>query len=413
MQEKSEKLSMKVFYFGTVCAQEVFNNTVEKSRIKPSASAQNFEYALMKGFSEHPEAEVTAVAAESIATFPNGNRLFLRKRLDPLTDRISAHIVPAINLPGIKNRNHANGAVRRFRKWAKANAGTDDKCVLVYGIYPNVVKKLQKACKKHGCRIFAVMPDIPSTMFTYTKSKIWWKRLFAGSHRSKAVALQGQFDGYVYLTEAMKDEVAPGKPYTVVETIADVTVFDGVQGEKAEKPVLMYAGALYRKYGVDLIVDSFEKVRTDCELWLFGSGDYEQEIIEHAKANPRIKFFGRVSREEVLRKEKEAALLLNIRDPGDDYTKYSFPSKMIEYLLSGTPLLTTVLPGIPEEYYAHCFFTADREPTAIAACIDEILSLTDLQEKGRTARDFVAAEKNSTVQAGRILAFLEQQVSKG
>lgn len=399
---------MKLFYFGTVCSNEVFNTTVEKSKVKPSASAQNFEYALIKGFSEHPEIDVTVVAAESIAMFPGGNRLFLRKRIDPLTDRIASHIVPAINLPVFKQTAHARGAVRRLRKWLKENAGTEDKCVLMYGLYPSVAEKLLKACRMHDCKIYAVITDAPSTMFTYTKNKTWWKRLFSGSYRNKAVQLQDQFDGYVYLTEAMKEEIAPGKPYTVVETLADVTIFDGVIGEKAPKPALMYAGALYQKYGVDLIVDSFEKVKTDCELWLFGSGDYEQEIAERAKKDPRIKFFGRVSRDVVLQKEKEAELLLNIRNPEDDYTKYSFPSKMVEYLLSGTPLLTTVLPGIPEEYYAHCFSTTDREPVAIAACIDEILSRTDLTDVGRKAQEFVIAEKNSTAQAGRILRFLRQ-----
>lgn len=406
-------MTMKLFYFGSVCSNEVFNTTVQKSRVKPSASAQNFEYALIKGFSENPDVEVTVVAAESIATFPGGNRLFLRKRTDSLTDRIVSHIVPAINLPLLKQSAHARGTVRQFRKWAKANANTQNKCVLMYGLYPSVAEKMLKACKKHGCKIYAMITDAPSTMFTYTKSKVWWKRLFSGSYREKAMALQDQFDGYVYLTEAMADAVAPGKPYTVMETIADVTIFDGVRAEKAPKPALMYAGALYQKYGLDLIVDSFEKVKTDCELWLFGSGDYEQEIMERAEKDPRIKFFGRVSREEVLQKEKEAALLLNIRNPEDDYTKYSFPSKMVEYLLSGTPLLTTVLPGIPEEYYAYCFSTTDRAPAVIAACIDEVLSRTDLTEAGEKARSFVMAEKNSAVQAKKILLFLEQQISEG
>ena len=405
---------MKVFYFGSVCADEVFNETVRKSRVKPSASAQNFESALLKGLSANQDAEVTAVSAESIATFPHGNRLFLKKRQDVIADNCSTAILPAINLPGLKQIGHANGAARMFRTWVKENAG-QDKCVLVYGLYPQVVKRLQKACRKYGCKIFAMITDVPSTMFTYTKSRNLLKRLFSGKYRKTAVSLQDKFDGYVYLTEEMKDEVAPGKPYTVVETIVDTAVFDGIAGgEKADPPALMYAGALYQKYGVDAIVEAFEQVKTNCQLWLFGAGDYEEKIRECAEKNPKIRFFGRVSREEVLRKEQEAALLLNIRNAEDVYTKYSFPSKMIEYMLSGTPVFTTKLSGIPAEYNPYCYLTTDRNAQKIAEQIDEILAggQGQLNEFGACAKKFVVEQKNCFVQANKVLLFLRQQTRR-
>lgn len=400
---------MKIFYFGSVCSNEKFNETVAGSRVKPSASAQNFETALIKGFSADSNVELTVASAESIAMYPGGNRLYLKKRKDALTERVRANIIPAFNLPWLKQTGHANGAARLLKKWLKENRDESDKRVLVYGIYPKVVKKLQKVCRKRGCGIYAVITDVPSTMFTYTKSKNLLKRLFSGSYRQLAIDLQDKFDGYVYLTEAMKDEVAPGKPYLVMETIADTTIFDGVENvKKAEPPALMYAGALYKKYGVDLIVDTFERVTRDCELWLFGSGDYEQEIVERAKNNPKIKFFGRVSREEVLLREKQATLLLNIRNSEDDYTKYSFPSKMIEYMLSGTPLVTTKLSGIPEEYYEYCYAVSERASDKIATWIDDILADKDLEQMGERARIFVLENKNAVCQTKKITEFLEQ-----
>jgi len=400
---------MKLFYFGSVCSDKIFNETVEKSRVKPSASAQNFELALIRGFSAHEGVELTVAAAESVAMFPGGNRLFLEKRKDILTPRCAANIIPAVNLPLIKQWNHANGACKLLKKWLRENRDERDKCVLVYGIYPAVVKKLLSVCKKHNCKIFALITDVPSTMFTYTKSKNLLKRLFSGSYRKLAMSVQDRFDGYVYLTRAMENEVAPGKPYIVVETIVDTRIFDGVAAVgKAEPPALMYAGALYKKYGVDLIVDAFEQTKSNCELWLFGSGDYEQEIKQRMAKNPNIRFFGRVPREEVLKREKEASLLLNIRNTEDDYTRFSFPSKMVEYMLSGTPLLTTRLEGIPEEYYSYCHCVSTREPEEIARTIERILGTED--GLGEQAQQFVREEKSAPKQAGKILAFLNQGV---
>lgn len=402
---------MKIFYFGSVCSGEIFNETVAKSRVKPSASAQNFESALIKGLSANQNIEVTVASAESIAMFPEGNRIYLKKRKDNLTNNCTADIIPALNLPLLKQMCHTNGAAKLLKKWLEENRDDTKKCVLVYGIYPAVVKKIQKLCRKYGCKSFALITDVPSLMFTYTKSKNILKRLFSGSYRKSAVSVQDKFDGYIYLTEAMKDEVAPGKPYIVMETIADTSVFDEITNvEKAVPPALMYAGALYKKYGVDLILDVFEKTESDCELWLFGSGDYEQEIIGKAKSNPKIKFFGRVSREEVLKREKEASLLLNIRNSQDDYTKYSFPSKMIEYMLSGTPLLTTKLPGVPDEYDEYCYTTVSKDAKEIAYMIDQILTDDKADELGERAKAFVMERKNSTTQAAHILNFLEQQI---
>lgn len=401
---------MKLFYFGSVCADEVFNATVKNSKVKPSASAQNFENALIKGFMGN-KVELTVVSAESIATYPKGNRLILKERKDILNAGCASDILPAINLPLFKQNGHAKGAKKHLIKWLKTNKDQSEKCVLVYGIYPSVVKGLQKICTRYNCKIFAVITDVPSTMFTYSKNKGVLKRIFSGSYRKSAIDLQNKFDGYIYLTEAMSEEVAPGKPYTVVETIADKSIFDTVRTpEKSEPPAVMYAGALYKKYGVDLIVDAFEKVKSDCELWLFGSGDYEEEIKKRAKNNTRIKFFGRVTRQEVLRYEKEASLLLNIRNDEDVYTKYSFPSKMVEYLLSGTPLLTTKLSGIPDEYYAYCYVTTNRDIQKIAEQIDEILHDKSITVLGDKAKQYVEENKNSLVQAARITHFFKEHI---
>ena len=63
----------------------------------------------------------------------------------------------------------------------------------------------------------------------------------------------------------------------------------------------------------------------------------------------RIEFLGMLPRTDVLELQSKATILVNPRQPVGDFTKYSFPSKTIEYMASGTPLLMYKLPGIPEE----------------------------------------------------------------
>lgn len=94
----------------------------------------------------------------------------------------------------------------------------------------------------------------------------------------------------------------------------------------------------------------------------------------------------------------KAALLVNPRPIKPEYTKYSFPSKNMEYMVSGTPLMTTKLPGIPKEYYPYIYLLEDESPEGIARRLNEILNISMIErnEKAKEARKFVI-KKNQTL----------------
>ena len=46
-------------------------------------------------------------------------------------------------------------------------------------------------------------------------------------------------------------------------------------------------------------------------------------------------------------------------------SKYFFPSKMMDYLASGTPTISTKLKGIPEEYFNYCFTIENGDPKTL------------------------------------------------
>ena len=115
---------------------------------------------------------------------------------------------------------------------------------------------------------------------------------------------------------------------------------------------------------------------------------------------------------EVLAYEQKASLLVNVRDPDEAFTSYSFPSKTIEYMLSGTPLLTTRLPGIPKEYDKYLILIEDNLPQTIASGIETAFRMTSeaRQSLGNAAACFIAEEKNSDKQAEKILRFISERL---
>ena len=81
-----------------------------------------------------------------------------------------------------------------------------------------------------------------------------------------------------------------------------------------------------------------------------------QEMIELSKKDPRIIYFGPMEREELLRLERRATLMVNPTPASWEFTKYFFPSKNMEFMASGTPTLMFKLACMPEEYHQDLVF---------------------------------------------------------
>ena len=83
---------------------------------------------------------------------------------------------------------------------------------------------------------------------------------------------------------------------------------------------------------------------------------------------------------------------------------------MVEYLLSGTPLLTTKLSGVPDEYDQYCYLAQGRASTEIAEQIDCILWDKEANALAAKACAFVKEKKNCNIQTQQMLTFFKQQV---
>lgn len=100
---------------------------------------------------------------------------------------------------------------------------------------------------------------------------------------------------------------------------------------------------------------------------------------------------------------------MNVRNPKDDFTAYSFPSKTIEYMSSGTPLLTSRLPGIPQAYFDCCYTISGNDVAEIKSALETIMGYSDevRRDMGKRARAYIYENKTAFRQAERVLNFIE------
>lgn len=77
----------------------------------------------------------------------------------------------------------------------------------------------------------------------------------------------------------------------------------------------------------------------------------------------------------------------------------------MEYMASGTPVLTTRLPGMPSEYYDYIFTIDGNDSLSITHALERVFSNTreELHQKGARAKAFVLENKNNIIQARRII----------
>ncbi len=402
---------MKILYFGTVCDREGYDRLLQDCHNKPSVAPLVFESALLDGMKRN-DADVEIHSFPMIPTFPHSKLIRLGGHKEMLPCGYECRWLNTVNLPILKQITRRLDARKMLKRWGKANQG--EGTILSYSIPPFLVKDIIRFGKKYGLKTIAIVPDLLRDMYVNENSRKISTKL-KKLYLKPALKMQGEFDGYVYLTEAMRHVVAPDKPYMVMEGIADVShVKAPAPAEKAVPRAVMYAGMLHEKYGIMNLVDAFEKLKaSDVELWLFGDGTAVPNIQKRAQKDPRIRYFGTLTHDEILAYERRATLLVNPRDPRESFTAYSFPSKTIEYMLSGTPLLTTRLPGIPQAYFEYVFSTDDHEIVKLTEAMEQALShdAAELHEMGIRAQSFIIEEKNACRQAAGIIAF-QNEVKK-
>ena len=110
-----------------------------------------------------------------------------------------------------------------------------------------------------------------------------------------------------------------------------------------------------------------------------------------------------------LHQQQEVGILINPRLVNDPISLYTFPSKIIEYLLSGVPVITTKINGLTKGYLDNLFVVDGETPSEIAKTIDFVIKQDKdyLIQKTKNARLFIIQNKNWKIHCEKINEFLE------
>lgn len=404
---------MKILLLGSLISAAQMEQINSNSKEKASVAPVNYETMLAKGLVENG-AEVDALSVPAVAAFPHSIYKHIDKKQETIENNIQIQWVPFVNIQGLKQLTIKKNVEKLLEQWLQENKDVKDKVVLMYSIYPPYTEPAVRLCKKYGCHLSAVITDLPEYMYSWKNMKGicgWYSKRLS----EKMLKFQGRCDSYILFTKPMAAKMGiEDKPYIVSEGFCDASIFNDIPDqEKYPRKTIVYGGNLSRLYGIQNLVKGFMQTDLDAELHLYGAGGDAAFIEECAKKDSRIKFFGRVDRKVLLVALKKAHLLVVNKPTADDYSNYSFSSKILEYMASGTPLLTTKVGGMPEEYCDYFYFFDEESTEGIKSSFEKIVNFSDkqLRDKGISARAFAVKNKSYQYMTSTIVSFLGDSIN--
>lgn len=398
---------MNILFSSLCCAQSYYDALMTKIK-SPEQNAQKLHHLLLCGIAQSTQVDLHAISALPISRSNYTGKYIHAQQVDE--DGCDYYHMVMINIPIIRNIGIFLQSLIQVLKLSKGKR--KETVVIVDVLNLSNASGALLGCKLSGIPCIGIVTDVPC------------KRANSGNLLNRMIdsirfrQLQS-YDGYIFLSEPMNTLINhAGKPYIVVEGTVDskMTQVENTLEGKSKPRVCLYSGSIRRIYGIPALVEGFLKANiANAELWIYGDGDYREELLTICQQHANVRYFGVVPNREVVKAQVAATLLVNPRPPIGVYTMYSFPSKNMEYLVSGTPVLAAMLPGMPEEYREHIFELKDCSADGMCDALKVIFSLPDdeLFRKGQQAKEFVLKEKNNLKQGERIVKLAERITKSG
>lgn len=400
------KYDLDVVFLGGLFPQEVKDEIYNNSIGSVQFAADALQWNLVEGFNKLHIRKFKIINSLYIGSYPKRyKKLRIKSYNFRNNENYDSVNVGFNNLAIYKMLSRKYSIRRELKAWA--SDGEENKVIIAYALTSVFLSNLLFLIKINpNIRTCIIVPDLPQYMNTNNKVSLAG-RVFKCIDISNINRGMEKIEAFVLLTKQM-NEFIHAKNFVVVEGIAtDKITNRGINTQS--KKMIFYAGTLNERYGIKKLIAAFMSIDdTEVELVICGDGDSRKHVEISEKKDKRIIYKGNVTPDEVAVLYKSATIIVNPRDNNEEFTKYSFPSKNLEALSSGKPLIGYKLDGIPDEYDEFIYYVDGQEVSDLAKCIQNVIYKSDqeLNEFGLKAREFVLTEKNNFCQAKKIIEMM-------
>ena len=390
----------RVCLLGFTIADAAQDEIIAVDRHMP-AQTHNFAWSLVTALRE-AGLGVRLLSVWPVSDFPGNPRVLLRSA--PFETRgVRGEYLGFVNLVGLK---HVTRFLQCLTRGSRALRRWRPSVLLVHGVHSPFLLYAAIARRILGLTAVVVLTDPPGVVLQ--DDRLVTRLLRRLDSELVRWALRW-IDAVIALTPDLARDFAPGKPALVIDGISQFSCEAEVPRKNRTRRTVIYAGSLRASYGVDRLVHAVSGLtEPPATLEVYGSGELADWVRDVAAGQAQVNGPRLLSREDLTTAYRSADLLVQPRPTDQSFVQYSFPSKIIEYMASGTPVLTTRLVSVTDEYTPYVYWIDDESPAGIRKALRDVLLLPEDErlKKGRRAAEFIRATRSSVAQGKRILTFL-------
>lgn len=229
---------------------------------------------------------------------------------------------------------------------------------------------LPYAVTTHG---ISKIPDMPREMEMGTTLTKVFEYSFVKPYRSVLTNADHLFA--LSNTDIERIEaIFPGKSHSLIRNGVELNQEDGslVRDELSidlSKPLLLFVGELLPSKGINVLLEAYRQLETDCSLVIVGSGKQERILEEIASFSDDDLIYLGYTKQELLDGLFSEADLFVLPTKSD-----VFPLVNLEAMAAGTPVISTNVGGIPEQITEDVgVLVPPDDPEAVVEAIEDLL----------------------------------------
>jgi glycosyltransferase involved in cell wall biosynthesis len=374
-------------------------------------ATQMFQDELIQGLAKAGLAPTHVYSVEPLPSFPRTRRLFGASGIETTRSGLRVRLLPFLNVHPFKVLSVGMAVLCALVAWAWRHRRSR-RVIHVINLTMPPGLFVWLAARLTASRISGSILDVwkPGELVPDT----WAWRL---DYRIQRWLLP-RFDGLTVVARAIADELVPGRHVCLIDGGVAPDRFAHIRGRSAEPNIsstvfrVVLSGSLEAYNGFDLAIGAMAHLPQDYELVIAGAGRLADRARQCAAVDSRVVYRGLLGFEELLELYASADLLLNTRLTSSLDTRYFFPSKLMELLASGTPVLSTCTGHVESIYGEFLYLLKDETAESLAARIQEIRAIDPVERRclGLRAQEFMFKERTWRRQGERLADYLRSEV---
>jgi len=374
-----------------------------------STAGNNFQLGIIESLTgSSGNVRVDALALYPIAPFPRDPTICLRHSTATISSTASVRRVGFVNLPILKQLTQTLSLISEGTRltWRRKYD-----CVLAYNMYPQVGISARWIGRLFKIPVVAILADLP---IDPSPNRAWFSRIPVVVFNWITERLIRRCKSVIVLNRRAADKYAPQARYMVLDgavTVDKALPLPSPSNSGGTFPRrVVFTGALVDYNGIVELIAAMRSVRTkDVVLDIYGNGPLKTLAQSASDTMPNVRYHGRLGSDAIAEVQRNAFLLVNPRPVNDPISEVTFPSKLLEYMLSGTPVLTTRLNSLTDEYDGKLYLLDDGSASSIARAIDDLAAKPpeELRRTASKARSFILDERTWMSRGPELVRFLE------